>query len=136
MGGLAAAIVRDTRALIEHKLYWAPTHVESEAHYLTAILNSAPILARVKPLQSVGLYGARDFDKNVFSVPFPTYDNAVSLHVQIAELGKLAEQAAATVDIGGCGFRAARTRIKVHLAREGIMAGIVAAVTNLLLLGG
>jgi len=133
---LAAAIVRDTRALIEHKLYWAPTHVESEAHYLTAILNSAPILARVKPLQSVGLYGARDFDKNVFSVPFPTYDNAVSLHVQIAELGKLAEQAAATVDIGGCGFRAARTRIKVHLAREGIMAGIVAAVTDLLLLGG
>ena len=34
----------------------------NEARYLTAILNSAALLERVKPLQTLGLFGARDFD--------------------------------------------------------------------------
>lgn len=134
---IAAAIVRDTRAVIEHKLYWAPTMVEAEAHYLTAILNSAPVLANVQPLQAVGLFGPRDFDKHLFTAPFPTYDNEVSLHVQLAELGKRAETEAAKVDISSANtFQQARTLIRAHLESENIMQDIVEAVTELLFAAG
>lgn len=133
---LAAAIVRDDRAIIEHKLYWAPTLIESEAHYLTAILNSAPVLTEVKPLQAIGLFGPRDFDKNVFAVPFPTYDNENTAHIELAELGKKAEQAAATVDVSGATtFQAARKLVREHLAATGLEEQIVAVVTELLLSG-
>jgi SAM-dependent methyltransferase len=131
---LAAAIVRDNRALIEHKLYWAPTLIEAEAHYLTAILNSAPVLANVQPLQAHGLFGPRDFDKHLFTAPFPSYDNEDAAHVDLAELGKQAEAEAATVDINAANtFQQARTFIREHLADAGIEAAIVAAVTALLL---
>ncbi|MCV7247928.1 hypothetical protein H7J07_06800 [Mycobacterium koreense] len=131
---LAAAIIREPDAIIDHSLYWMPVMVEAEAHYLTAILNSAPLLSEVKPLQAIGLYGARHFDKNVFAVPFPTYDNRQSLHVDLATLGKEAEEAAATVDVSGVRrFQAARRLIREHLAETGIEARIVEAVTQLLL---
>lgn len=131
---LAAAIVRDNHALIEHKLYWAPTLVEAEAHYLTAILNSAPVLANVQPLQAHGLFGPRDFDKHLFTAPFPTYDNEDAAHIALAELGKKAEAEAATVDISAANtFQQARTLIRNHLAEIGIETEIVTAVTALLL---
>lgn len=131
---LAAAIVRDDRAVIEHKLYWAPTMVEDEAHYLCAILNSAPILTHVKPLMSKGLFGLWDFDKNVFAVPFPTYDNENTAHIELAELGKEAEKEAASVDVSDATtFQAARERIRVHLAQVKLTQRIVKAVTALLL---
>ncbi|WP_036419141.1 N-6 DNA methylase [Mycobacterium sp. 155] len=134
---IAAAIVRDSRALIEHKLYWAPTMIEAEAHYLAAILNSAPVLANVQPLQAVGLFGPRDFDKHLFTAPFPTYDNEVSLHVQLAELGKRAETEAAKVDISSANtFQQARTLVRAHLDSENILHDIVEAVTQLLLTVG
>lgn len=133
---LAAAIIRDDRAIVEHKLYWAPTMVEPEAHYLCAILNSAPILTSVKPLQAIGLFGRRDFDKNVFSAPFPTYDKENTAHLELAELGQQAENEAATVDISGAGtFQAARKLIRDHLSKTGTEAAILKAVTNLLLKG-
>ncbi|GLB93128.1 N-6 DNA methylase [Mycobacterium kiyosense] len=131
---IAAAIVRDDRAVIEHKLYWAPCLVEAEAHYLTAILNSAPILANVQPLQAVGLFGPRDFDTHLFTAPFPSYDNEMDLHVRLAELGKRAETEAATVDISGTNtFQQARTKVREHLTDTGTEAAIVEAVTELLL---
>lgn len=131
---VAAAIIRDDRAIIEHKLYWAPTLVEAEAHYLAAILNSAPILANVQPLQAVGLFGPRDFDTHIFTAPFPTYDNEVGLHVELAELGVQAEKEAATVDISGANtFQQARALIRAHLAQTRTAQAIVKAVTALLL---
>lgn len=66
---LAAGIVTDTVTLIDHKLYWAPVDSIDEGRYLTAILNSPVLLARVTPLQALGLFGARDFDKTVFAIP-------------------------------------------------------------------
>ncbi|MDO3110002.1 N-6 DNA methylase [Mycobacteroides abscessus] len=131
---LAAAIIRDNRAIIDHKLYWTATLVESEAHYLCSILNSAPVLAQVKPLQAVGLFGARDFDKNVFSVPFPTFDPKNPVHQKLAELGKQAETQAATVDISGARtFQAARKMIRAHLAETGTESDTLKEVTELLL---
>jgi len=131
---LPAAIIRDDRAIIDHKLYWMPAMVESEAHYVCAILNSAPILTSVKPLQAIGLFGARDFDKNVFAAPFPTYDPDDATHQHLAALGKQAEKEAATVDVSGAKtFQVARKLIRHHLSETGTEAAIVAAVTELLL---
>ncbi|MGH3416719.1 MAG: hypothetical protein ACRDSS_09650 [Actinocrinis sp.] len=120
--------------MIEHKLYWMPAMVESETHYLCAILNSAPVLTQVQPLQAIGLFGGRDFDKNVFAVPFPTFDSADSDHLHLAALGKQAEKQAADVDVSGANtFQAARTLVRNHLIETGTEAAIVAAVTQLLL---
>ncbi len=60
---LAAAIINDHLGIVEYKLYWAAVKSKEEAQYLTAILNT-PILDRlVKPYQSTGAFGPRDFDK-------------------------------------------------------------------------
>ncbi|WP_137726560.1 N-6 DNA methylase [Prescottella subtropica] len=129
---LAAAIVRDTTAIIDHKLYWAPVATESEGHYLCAILNSVTLLERVKPLQALGLFGARDFDKNVFAVPFPRYDAEDDLHVRLAELGSYAEKTAADVDITAARtFQAARKKVTSNLVSAGIAQKIEDAVAEL-----
>ena len=112
-----------------------PALVGAEAQYLCAILNSAPLLEEVKPLQAIGLFGGRDFDKNVFAVPFPTFDPGIPDHCNLAALGRRAEEAAATVDLSSATkFQAARKLIRKHLVDTGIEADIVAAVTQLLLL--
>lgn len=129
---LAAALVRDDTAIIDHKLYWAPVSAEEEGHYLCAILNSATLLERVKPLQALGLFGARDFDKNVFAVPFPRYDAADSLHSKLSALGALAETTAADVDITGARtFQSARKKVADKLRSEGIAQKIEDAVAEL-----
>lgn len=129
---LAAAIVRDATAIVDHKLYWAPVATEAEGHYLCAILNSATLLERVQPLQALGLFGTRDFDKNVFAVPFPRYDAGNDLHARLAELGSHAETTAADVDIAGAStFQAARKKVSSGLVSAGIAQKIEDAVAEL-----
>lgn len=129
---LAAALVRDDSAIVEHKLYWAPVAAEAEGHYLCAILNSATLLERVKPLQALGLFGTRDFDKNVFAVPFPKYDATDNLHARLAGLGAQSEEIAAAVDIAGARtFQAARKTVAAALVAAGISQEIEGAVAEL-----
>ncbi|MBF6358257.1 N-6 DNA methylase [Nocardia higoensis] len=129
---LASALVRDDSAIIDHKLYWAPVTTESEGHYLCAILNSATLLERVKPLQALGLFGPRDFDKNVFAVPFPKYDSTIDLHIRLAELGALAERTAADADIASARtFQAARKKVAAELISIGLAQKIEDAVAEL-----
>ncbi|MFL0288842.1 N-6 DNA methylase [Mycobacterium sp. SMC-21] len=129
---LAAAVVRDSRAIIDFSLYWTAVATESEASYLCAILNSGTVLERVKPLQALGLYGARHFDKYVFLVPFPEYDNTIDLHLQLAKLGAAAEKLAAEVDVSSARtFQAARKLVDKALKDAGIAAKINAAVAEL-----
>lgn len=131
---LVAAIVRDPSAIVDTSLYWMPVAVEGEAHYVSAILNSAPLLTEVKPLQAIGLFGARHFHKTVFRAPFPTYSNTVGAHVELAQLGKQAEEEAATVDVGQANtFKTARRLVQAHLDETGLTDKIVEAVTELLL---
>ncbi len=92
-----AARLEGGAGIIEHKLYWAAVSGVEEARFLTAILNSAMVLARVKPLQALGLFGTRDFDKNVFSVPIPSYDRTSADHQRLAALAGEAETLAASV---------------------------------------
>ena len=44
-----------------------------------------------------GLYGARDFHKHGWKLPIPRYNASDSLHLQLSELGKAAEQECTTL---------------------------------------
>jgi hypothetical protein len=96
---IAAARVTDARAVIDHKLYWAATSSVDEALYLEAILNSNTVMDLVRPLQAQGLFGGRDIDKNVFSVPIPIFDSANRDHQEIVTLARNAERVASTVPL-------------------------------------
>lgn len=113
---LAAARVQDERAVIDFSLYWAAASSEAEALYLTAVLNSEALLERVKPLQTIGLFGARHFDKYVFSIPIPVYDSTSADHQSLAALARTAEELAATVDVANQSFQAARKAVRLALA--------------------
>jgi SAM-dependent methyltransferase len=127
---LAAGRVEDPSVLIDHKLYWAAVSSLAEAQYLTAILNSETLLERVKPLQALGLFGGRDFDKNVFNVPIPVYDSANASHVDLVQLAARAEEIALAANVEGVDFKRARGVIRRQLVSEGIAADIEAVVAR------
>src|SRR6185312_10815499 len=76
----AACIVSDERAVIDHKLYWATCSTQSEAKYILTILNSETARKRAEGYQSRGQWGARDFDKVIFNLPIPRFDEKIKLH--------------------------------------------------------
>lgn len=130
---IAAAVIRDPRAIVDTSLYWAPVSTESEALYLCAVLNSTTLLERVKPLQTLGLFGARHFDKYVFAVPFPKYDGTIASHAELAGLGKRAEAIVAGVDVSSARtFQAARKLVAAALVSNGVSAEIESAVAQVL----
>lgn len=96
---LAAALVRDSNAVVEHGLYWGIVKTIEEARYLEAILNSELVGIRVRPLQARGQFGPRHFDKYIWQLPIPLFDDKDSLHREISELGESASQLAAGVEI-------------------------------------
>lgn len=128
---LAAARVSDPRAVIDHKLYWAPAQSVAEGRYLTGILNSDLLLKRVRPLQNVGLFGPRDFDKNVFYVPFPPYDSSDPNHRALTDLVKRAETVAATAQVGRS-FKATRRAVWQALDADGLKDALEVAVAAIL----
>jgi len=126
---LFCARVEDPRAVIDHKLYWAPVSGLAEARYLTAVLNSHVVLDRVRPLQSQGLFGPRDFDKYVFYARVPLFNRESPRHLELVRLAAHAEQVAATVDLGSSG---ARRRIEAALVADGVRASIEETVRALI----
>lgn len=120
-------------AVIEHKLYWAAVGTIDEARYLIAVLNSSVLLERVAPLQNRGLFGARGFDKYVFSVPIPLYDAQLSSHRKIAKLAQQAEAAAEEVVLeDSARFQAKRKSIREHLGQHNLLERIDAAVADVI----
>jgi len=118
-------------ALIDHKLYWGAVSGLDEARYLTAILNSSTLLERVKPLQALGLFGGRDFDKVVFSLPIATYDHTSDDHRQLADLAAAAETAAAGLTFHpDWTFQRTRKYVRAELDRAGIAQQIEQAVAR------
>ena len=111
-----------------------PTAVSSDAEgrYLLAVLNSVTLLERVRPLQSRGLFGPRDFDKNVFRVPIPTFDPYDERHDSVVALAQYAEDLAATVDVDGMSTGAARKAIAKALTADGVQASIEQIVEEIL----
>jgi len=129
---LAAAYVADPRIVAEHKLYWATVSGPDEARYLTAVLNSPALLAIVQPLQSLGDFGPRDFDKYVWQVPIPLYEESAALHRELVDLAVRAEQVAAGVDLPQQSFQALRRRVRQALIADGVSGELDQVVTRLL----
>lgn len=114
---LAAALVRDPNALVEHGLYWGIVKTIEEARYLEAILNSEIVGIRVRPLQARGQFGPRHFDKYIWQLPIPLFDGQSSLHREISELGESASQLAAGVEmVEGRRFELGRRLIRRAIA--------------------
>ncbi len=130
---LAAAIVSDRRAIIEHKLYWGRTTTLDEARYLTTILNSTTLTMAVRPLQARGEHNPRDFDKYVFQVPIPEYDPQDSAHKLLVKLAERAQQVSAGVSLMPIRFEALRRRVREALIEEGVAVDIDAVVETLLI---
>ena len=130
---LASAMVRDERTIIDHTLYWAAAENVAEARYLCGVLNSEALRARVAPYQARGQWGARHFDKYVFNLPIPRFDEGFSLHRRIAEAARTAEEAADAVALEeGAYFTRARRRIRAALAEHGVAAELERLVAALL----
>ncbi len=128
----AACLVRDA-SLIDHKLYWSPINSEAEAYFLIAILNSETSRARTEALQSRGQWGARDFDKVIFTLPIPRFDSKEKLHRDLAAAGRRAEKVAAAVELPeALKFQRARGLIRDALQDVGIAQRIDALVVQLL----
>jgi hypothetical protein len=130
---LAAAVIEDAGGIIEHKLYWAPAHTLDEAHYLAAILNAPALTALVRPFQSVGAFGPRDFDKYVWQAPIPIFARGNPLHQNLASLGARGAAAAGEVVIAdGAGYQAGRKYIRSALEDSGLDRLLNAALDELL----
>lgn len=113
---LVAARVNSDEHLIDFSLYWASVSGPDEARYLTSILNSTTLLERVRPLQTLGLFGARHFDKYVFSIAIPTFDSANANHTALCQLAEEAERMAAEVDISTTtNFKSARKAVRAGM---------------------
>ena len=130
---MVAALVTDATAVIDHKLYWAQVQSRAEAHYLIAVLTSETARSRVAPLQARGQWGARDFDKVMWTLPIAEFDSDNPLHVALADAGRRAEAVAATVPLKeGVYFVTARRQIRQALAEDGVAGEIDGLVEDLL----
>ncbi|HBH87634.1 MAG TPA: restriction endonuclease [Syntrophaceae bacterium] len=125
----AVAIRRDDLDrdfFVDHTTYWFATRDPEEAHYLTAILNSAVPNALMKDFQAKGLFGERHVHKKILDVYFPEFDRNNAAHLSLAALGQTAHEktAAYLVENPPPPFLAAlllgrlRLGIKVRLAEE------------------
>lgn len=128
----AAAIVRDDRAIIDHKLYWMAAPNIAEGRYLLAILNSEAARSRIENLQSEGQFGKRDFDKVMFSLPIPKFRRDDPLHRELSVSAAHAEAVAAAVVMDeGVGFQHKRRLVRDALAQDGISRTIDGLVVRL-----
>lgn len=130
---IAAAWVPVDGSLVDHKAYWMHTGSLAEARYLTGIFNSETLAERVRPLQAVGLFGARDFDKYVFAIEYGLYDDTDANHQELVRLVEHAEMVAAKVDLDGAKtFQAERKRIREAMDKDGVAADIESVVMRIL----
>ena len=128
----AACLVRD-QSVIDHKLYWCSPVGDDEAYYLISIMNSETARERSAGLQSRGQWGARDFDKVIFTLPIPRFDEKSSLHMALASAGRDAERLAASVVLPeGIKFRQSKKRVRDALTEAGISPRIDDLVARLL----
>ncbi len=129
----AACLVSDQTAVVEHKLYWSAPASPGEARYLSAVLNSETARSRAAAYQSRGQWGARDFDKVVFNLPIPRFEQNMELHRDLAAAAVRAEAVAAAVVLPeGVKFQRARGLVRDALAEAGVSEIIDALVAKLL----
>ncbi|QNH95539.1 hypothetical protein [Corynebacterium anserum] len=129
---LAAARISTPHTIIDHKLYWMPANGISEARFLSAILNAPVTTKMVSIYQSRGLFGTRDFDKNVWRLPIPKYSPKNALHQEIVALAEEAELIASQVDTKDYKFKKVRAIVRNELSLANVSVKLDAAVKALL----
>ncbi|WP_211349356.1 N-6 DNA methylase [Micromonospora pisi] len=129
---VAAAIVDDPAAIIEHGLYYCAIYTRAEGHYLSAILNSPILTSLARPLMSYGK-DERHIDKHLWNLPIPMYDAGNAAHQRLADLGRDQSQAVAGLSLDeGMNFVTMRRRVRGELARHPAASEVEAIVTELL----
>ena len=97
------------------------------------IFNSETSRARVATMQSRGQWGARHFDKVMFTLPIPRFDSAITLHNELAAAAAEAERIAAAFELpASVKFQRARKLIRDALTESGIAPHIDELVARLL----
>jgi hypothetical protein len=129
----AACLLRSSKAVIEHAIYWSDASSEGEGLYLSTLLNSETVRSRVATMQSRGQWGARHFDKVMFTLPIPRFDATTTLHQDLIAAASEAEMIAAAVEIPeAMKFQRARKLIRDALTESGIAPHIDELVGRLL----
>ncbi|MCX7684494.1 MAG: N-6 DNA methylase [Acetobacteraceae bacterium] len=120
---MAACILQDGRAVVEHAAYWAPARDEEEARYLTALLNADSLREILSYMQPKGQGGARHFDNLFWELPIPEFARREARHRRLVALAEKAEAvAAAATWPEGAHFTAARRAVRVALRESGLQA--------------
>jgi hypothetical protein len=100
---------------------------------LLSILNSETARKRIASLQSRGQWGARDFDKVMFTLPIPVFDDKQKLHRELATTAEQAEAIASHAELpDGVKFQRARKLVRDALAEAGISQCVDKLVAQLL----
>ncbi|MET7959339.1 N-6 DNA methylase [Micromonospora zamorensis] len=129
---VAAAIIDDPTAVIEHKLYWAPIATREEGLFLSAILNSTVLTELVRPMMSYGK-DERDIDKHLWNLPIPRYKDTNPMHQRLAEFGRHQSQIVAGLSFAeSVNFVAMRRRIRVVLGQHPATSEIEAIIRAML----
>jgi N-6 DNA Methylase len=130
---LAACIVADATALVDHMAYWAPARTMEEARYLSAILNSETVRVLIAPMQPKGQGGARHFDNLVWELPIPEYRRMNTLHRELEAAAATAEAVASKVALTETAhFTRQRRAIRDALIGDGVAGTIDILVARLL----
>ncbi|MBI3859493.1 MAG: hypothetical protein HY296_04550 [Thaumarchaeota archaeon] len=89
---VAGARFKLNNFIAESKTYRFETKKGEEAFYLASVLNSTVLDQAIKPIQTRGLFGARDIHKRPLLFPIPKYDDDIPNHQRLAELGREAQR--------------------------------------------
>ncbi|PZO46946.1 MAG: hypothetical protein DCF16_18405 [Alphaproteobacteria bacterium] len=129
---LAAAKIRDERALISKSLYWAAFRDENEADFLCAILNCATTTEMLRPYMSYGK-DERHVDKHLWELPIPAFEGANPLHAELAALGRDASRIAHQTELDSqVHFATSRRRIREAIEPSDVGVRISEIVFELL----
>jgi N-6 DNA Methylase len=118
---MAASRVANNAIVIEHALYYMNCAAQNEALYLCSLFNSEEIRKRIEKAQARGQWGARHFDKVMFTLPIPLFNEKLSLHRDLASAAEEAEQVATSVAFtDGIKFQRARKLVRDALLEAGV----------------
>ena len=106
--------------VVDVKSWFYETNNDSEAHYLSAVLNSELISKLIKPFQPRGLFGARAVHRRPLLLPIPKFeDNEV--HVELSEMSKVCHEKVKVLlnrKIGRIRRNGIRNQIRKYLHNE------------------
>ncbi len=130
---LSACWLEDEEVVVDHKAYWSTANSLEEAAYVSAVINTRVVLARVTDLQPVGQRDARDFDNLVWTLPILEYDASDVVHRDLATAALHAATVAAQVHFpNDAHFTTKRKLIREALAVDGVAETIERLVDALL----